>query len=201
MIQTDNNEMSVGLNMRTVQELPVIDRNHQELANLQPGVTPPDVRFPLTQDPSRQREWNTNGQPYYSNHQGLDGVTNYEPMRGTAIRVVPEEAVQQFNVASANYPADRGFAAGSLSQIVSRPGTNGWHGSLFEFHKNNDLIARSPFDATGNQPRLTYNQFGGSVGGPIVRDRFFFFGSYEGNYNRGDDTHGRDCTYRCHACR
>jgi Carboxypeptidase regulatory-like domain len=55
MIQTDNNEMSVGLNMRTVQELPVIDRNHQELVNLQPRITPPDVRFPLTQDPARQR--------------------------------------------------------------------------------------------------------------------------------------------------
>src|SRR5438477_4731291 len=88
MIQTDNSEMSVGLNMRTVQELPIVDRNHQELVNLQPGITPPVIAFPLTQDPSRQRVWNTNGQPYWANWQGFDGVTNYEPMRGTAIRVV-----------------------------------------------------------------------------------------------------------------
>jgi hypothetical protein len=188
MIQTDNDEVAVGLNTRTVQELPVLDRNHQELVNLQPGVTPPAVRFPLTQGPSRQREWNTNGQAYYANRQGLEGVTNYEPMRATAVRVVPDEAVQQFNVASANYGADQGFAAGSLSQIVTRPGTNGWHGSLFEFHRNNALVARSPFDTTGDTPRLTYNQFGGTIGGPIVRDRFFFFGSYEGSYNRGENT-------------
>jgi len=188
MIQTDNSQMSVGLNMRTVQELPIIDRNHQELVNLQPGVTPPEVRLPLTQDPSRQRQWNTNGQPYYANYFALEGVTNYEPMRGTAVRVVPVEAVQQFNIATANYPEDQGFVAGSVTSVVTRPGTNGLHGSLFEFHKNNHLIARSPFDVTGNQPRLTYNQFGATVGGPVVRDRFFFFGSWEGNYNRGSAT-------------
>src|SRR5581483_5885381 len=91
MIQTDNNEMAVGLNTRTVQELPVIDRNHQELVNLQPGVTPPVIAFPLTQDPSRQRKWEVNGQPYYANIQNIDGVVNYEPMRGTAVRVAPEE--------------------------------------------------------------------------------------------------------------
>src|SRR5581483_3984079 len=188
MIQTDNNEMAVGLNTRTVQELPVIDRNHQELVNLQPGVTPPVIAFPLTQDPSRQRKWEVNGQPYYANIQNIDGVVNYEPMRGTAVRVAPEEAVQQFNVSSANYPANQGFAAGSVSDIVTRPGANGWHGSLFEFHKDNNLVARGPFDVSGYAPRLTYNQFGATIGGPIVRDRFFFFGSYEANYNRGDET-------------
>ena len=125
MIQTDNNEMSVGLNMRTVQELPVIDRNHQELANLQPGITPPDVRFPLTQDPSRQREWNTNGQPYYSNHQGLEGVTNYEPMRGTAVRVVPEEAVQQFNVAIGQLSGGSGFRR-RIAQSDRHPARHQW---------------------------------------------------------------------------
>jgi hypothetical protein len=108
-------------------------------------------------------------------------------MRGTAVRVVPEEAVEQFNVATAEYPVNKGLAGGSLSSIVTRPGTNGWHGSLFEFHKNNNLVARGPFDTTGYAPRLTYNQFGASIGGPIKSDRFFFFGSYEGNFNRGDD--------------
>jgi hypothetical protein len=185
MIQTDNSEVATGLNTRSVQELPVIDRDHQQLVQLQPGVTPPEIRFPLTQDAQRQREWNTNGQPYYANRQELDGVTNYEPMRGTAVRVVPAEAIQQYNVSTANYPENRGFAAGALTDVITRPGTNGWHGSLFEFHSNNKLHARSPFDITGDAARLTYNQFGLSLGGPIVTDRFFFFGSYEGNYNRG----------------
>jgi hypothetical protein len=185
VMQTDNDEMSLGINMRSVQELPVIDRNHQQLVQLQPGVTLPEIRYPLTEDPQRQREWNTNGQPYYANRQGLEGVTNYEPMRGLAVRVVPDEAVQQFDVATANYPESRGFGAGALTQIVTRPGTNGWHGSLFEFHSGTELHARSPFDITGDAARLTYNQFGATVGGPIKTDRYFFFGSYEGNYNRG----------------
>jgi hypothetical protein len=188
VIQTDNNEMSVGLNMRTVQELPIVDRNHQELVNLQPGVTPPVVAFPLTLDPQRQRIWNTNGQPYWANWQGFDGVTNYEPMLGIAVRIFPEETIKQFNVASANYPASEGFASGTVSYVASRPGTNGWHGSLFEFHKDNNLVARGPFDVNGNTPRLTYNQFGATIGGPVVRDRIFFFGSWEGNYNRGAQT-------------
>ena len=188
VIQTDNNEMAIGLNTRTVQELPVIDRNHQQLMQLQTGVSPPEIRFPLTQDPQRQREWNTNGQPYYFNRQALGGLTNYEPERGLAVRVVPAEAIQQFNVATANYPASRGFATGSLTDVVTRPGTNGWHGSLYEFYSGNALNARSPYDISGDEARLTRNQFGASVGGPVVKDRYFVFGNYEGNYNRGATT-------------
>jgi len=188
VMQTDNAEMSVGLNMRTVQELPVIDRNHQQLVQLQPGVTPPEIRLPLTADPQRQREWNTSGQPYWANWQGIEGVSNYEPMRGLAVRVVPAEAVQQFNISTSNSPENQGFATGSLTQIITRPGSNGWHGSLFEFHNNNWLNARSPYDISGDTARRTMNQFGLSLGGPIVPDRFFFFGSWEGRYDRGAAT-------------
>src|SRR5215471_1821600 len=113
MIQTDNSEMAVGLNMRSVQELPVIDRNHQELVNLQTGITPPIVAFPLFEDPDRQRIWNTNGNPYWANRQGIDGAMNYEPIRALAIRVVPDEDIRQFNITSGNYTDNKGFAGGS----------------------------------------------------------------------------------------
>jgi hypothetical protein len=185
VIQTEGNEMSLGLNTRTVREMPIIDRNHQQLMDLQPGVTPPLILFPLAQDPQRQREWNTNGQPYFTNHQYLDGINNLERMQAIAVRVVPVEAIQQFNIATANYPESRGFATGSITNVVTRPGTNGWHGSAFEFWSGNALSARGPFELNGNTPRLNYNQFGITVGGPIKKDRYFVFGSWEGNYNRG----------------
>ena len=70
-----------------------------------------------------------------------------------------------------------------------RGGTNGWHGSLFEFHSNNNLRSRAYFNSPDNPiPRFVYNQFGAAVGGALVPDRTFIFGSYEGNYTRGSDT-------------
>ena len=187
VIQTENGEVSLGVYTRMVQELPVVDRNHQQLMQLETGVTPPTVDFSRTEDPARQREWATNGQRW--NLQQTDGVVNLEPFRGIASRVTPVENIQQLNVATSSYTPEKGYTAGSFSNVATRPGTNDWHGSLFEFHSNDRLHARSPWNVAGNpKPRFTYNQFGATAGGHIVRDRFFFFGSYEGNYNRGQNT-------------
>jgi hypothetical protein len=186
-VQSENGEVSTGVYTRMVGELPVVDRNHQQLMQLQTGVTPPVVNYPKSVDPERQREWATNGQT--SSIQNLDGVTNLEPFNGTAIRVTPSESIQQLNITTSGHTADKGYAAGSDLNVVTRPGTNDWHGSLFEFHGNNKLRARSPWNViSSDAPHMTYNQFGATAGGHIVRDRFFFFGSYEGNYNRGQNT-------------
>lgn len=185
-VQTEDGEVALGIPTRSVRELPILERNHQQLTQLQTGVITPTPTVPLVVDPDRNRYFSTNGQRPAFNMWNVDGVNNWEPFRGGAIRVQPVESIQQMNVTTASPSADKGFSAGLINYNLTRPGTNEWHGSLFHFHSNNELRSRpffnhEPFD----KPRHTYNQFGGTVGGRIIPDRTFFFGSYEGSLNRG----------------
>ncbi|HWQ55583.1 MAG TPA: TonB-dependent receptor [Bryobacteraceae bacterium] len=185
-VQTDNGEVNLGVSSRTVRELPILDRNHQQLAQLQTGVTPPTATVPMAVDPAQNRFFSTNGQRPVINMWQTDGMHNWEPFRGTAIRVQPVESIQQMNMTTGSSNAEKGFSGGMIANTMTRPGTNGWHGSLFEFHSNNELRSRPFFNNEPfEKPRFTYNQFGGTIGGAIVPDRTFIFGSYEGNYNRG----------------
>jgi hypothetical protein len=185
-IQTAGGEVSTALTERNLHDLPVIDRNYQQLTGLQQGVTPPEPALDMVRDPARNRFASVNGQHPATNEWMNDGVWNTEPFRGTAVRVQPMESIHQLNMTTASLPAERGFAAGGVFQSFIRPGTNSWHGNLFEFYSGAFLRTRNPFNAGGNpDPPFVYNQFGGAFGGPIARDKTFFFGSYEGTYQNG----------------
>jgi hypothetical protein len=188
-VQDDNAEVGVGLGTRPVQELPVIDRNHQQLTVLETGITPPIPGLSQDLDPERNRFYSTNGQAPFQNQYYLEGLTNEEQTRGTAMRVTPEEGIEQMSIATANPTMDKGFTSGAFVDTSRRSGTNGFHGSLFEFWSGDILRTRNAFDTvdTGS-PRYNFNQFGGTAGGAVVPDKTFLFGSYEGTYNRGDQT-------------
>ena len=169
-IETDGGEMSMAVDTRTLHELPVIDRNYQELIELPSGVTPPVPALDMVRDPARNRFASVNGQPPTSNLWMSDGVMNLEPFRNTAVRVQPIESVQQLNLETASLPAERGFTGGGLFNSITRPGTNDWHGSLFEFYSSHILRARNFFNVAQNpNPRFVYNQFGATFGGPLVK--------------------------------
>ena len=188
-IQSDGGSIAIALDTRTVREMPVIDRNHQQLVGLQTGVTPPVVLLDNTRDPDRNRFFAINGQSPFSNWWLLDNVTNQEPFRGTAVRVVPEEAIEQTQISTASLPAQKGFVGGGLMNDLTRPGTNDWHGSLFEFYSGNILRTRNFFNVPNNpDPRFVYNQMGGTFGGHIIKDKAFVFGSYEGTFANGSNT-------------
>lgn len=189
VMQDQPPEISRGYGTEFVRRLPVFDRNYQELPELMTGITTPVPSLNLTLNPQLSREFNTNGLPAYANDQLNDGLTVREPFTGVmSIRVVPNEAIQQLNLRTSNYRAEGGFAAGTLSNVFVRPGTNnGVHGSAFGFWSSDALSARNPFNAAGNpDPRLHYWQYGGTVGGAIIPDRMFLFGSYEGTRRSGD---------------
>lgn len=189
VVQNHGGEVSVALGTRTVRELPVIDRNYQQLVGLQSGITPPQPALDIARDPDRNRYFSAIGQAPSVNTPALDGVINLEPFRGSAVRVTPEETVQQLNIITANETADKGFTGGALYTAVTPGGTNDFHGSLYEFYSGDFLRTRNPFNTNGNpDPRFVYNQFGASAGGPIVRDQTFIFGSYEGTYQNGANT-------------
>ena len=188
--QESGSEIGEGFTTTTVRTLPVFDRNYQELNGLVSGVTPPVTSFPLTFDPQGTRQFNTNGLPAYTNDTLSDGISLREPFTNEiAIRVLPDEAVQQLNVITGNYPARDGFASGTIGNVFPRPGTNGVHGSLFGFMTDDFFRTRDPFVTAGNpQPALHNRQFGGTIGGAIIPNSLFFFGSYQGTIFDGSQT-------------
>ncbi|MCC6589284.1 MAG: TonB-dependent receptor [Bryobacterales bacterium] len=186
-LQTDSAEVSRAYGTRTIRSLPVLDRQHQELIGLMPGITPPVTMFDRIDDPQRTRQFNVNGQPAFANVHYQDGSYNNEQATGRMSRVAPNEAVQQLNIRTSNYNAEYGFAGGSWGNTVTRPGTNRPHGSIFGFHTGSFFTARNPLNVANNpDPNFNQNQFGGSAGLPLIKDRMFAFISYEGFMQRGN---------------
>jgi len=182
VIQPDSAEVSREYDAKFVQELPVLDRNYHEFIGLMPGVTPPMFESDPRLDPQRNRMWNTNGQPEGANYKTLEGVANQEAFTGREVHIAPVDAIRHLDVRTSNYTADGGRAAGSIHDVNTRPGTNGVHGSVYEFYSPGLFQARSYFNREPNSvTHLVSNQFGASIGGPIARDTMFFFLNYEGN--------------------
>jgi hypothetical protein len=188
-VQGNGAEISTGIGTRMIRELPLIDRNHQELVGLQTGITPPQPAIDMVRDPARNRFYSANGQSPTVNEWQSDGVWNQEPFRGTATRVQPVENLQELQITTSAHTAEKGFVGGALVNTVTRGGTNDWHGSLFEFYSGNEFRTRNPLNSgTIADPRFVYNQFGATAGGPVVKDKTFVFGSYEGTYQNGATT-------------
>jgi hypothetical protein len=185
--QTIPPDLGTGYTSNTIRSLPVFDRNHQELNGLMTGVTPPATTFSLSFDPQLNRQFNTNGLPAFTNDQLSDGISIREPFTNQlAMRVLPDEAIQQLNVFTDTYSVNRGFASGSISDVYPRPGTNGLHGSLFGFVTDDFFRTRNPFEPAGlPQPTIHNRQFGGTLGGPLAHDKLFWFLSYQGYIDDG----------------
>ena len=123
---------------------------------------------------------------------GLDATGVKDPRQEAALRlVISTDTIAEFRVNSTLYSAESGSGAGGQVNLVSKSGTNEFHGSVFEFFRNDTLDARNPFD-TSKQP-FRLNQFGGNVGGPIIKNRTFFFANYEGLRQRVSQTFRTTC--------
>ncbi len=160
-------------------DLPVVGRrNVLSLASLMPSVT----RVALSDGPGQQ-QINVNGQRSYSTNVTLDGAAMYYTHRGQTLMPPPPEALQEVKLITSGMSAEYGRGAAAVS-LITRSGTNKFHGSAWNYLRNDVLDARSFFAAT--VPKLRYNQFGGTIGGPIQRDRAFFFFTFQGVEQRSD---------------
>lgn len=166
----------------------MIDRNYQELVGLQTGITPPAPALGMVRDPAHNRLFSADGQAPDTNVWLQDALLNQEPFRGTAIRVTPEDVVQQVDIETNNLTADKGYVGGAVVTSSTATGTNGLHGSLFEVNSGDWSRTKYFLNSVGPNPRFVYNQFGATVGAPISRDQTFFFASYEGTYQSGGNT-------------
>jgi hypothetical protein len=188
-LQTDRSDLSRSLPAKQLLELPLATRNFQELASILPGVTPTSDVSTTLQNPMDTRAYQANGQLRSSNNSMIDGTDNNDPLIGVTINVPPVEAISEVNMMLGNFSADYGRSGGAVSSVVTRSGTNNLHGSLYEFHQNDRLRARNFFNvAPQPKPNLTRNQYGATLGGPLVKDRTFLFGFYQGFLQRQAQT-------------
>lgn len=190
-LQTDSATVGALVTNRAVQDLPVNGRNAIRLVQLAPGATE-SVQSSLgggtRPDDRRQTSVvSANGQTDSANNFMLDGMDNNERAIATIIVKPSIDAIQEVKVDTNMYSAEVGRAGGAVINMITKSGTNGFHGTLFEFLRNDLLDAKNFFNVpqpgnplAGVKPEFRQNQFGGSFGGPVKKDKTFFFVDYEG---------------------
>lgn len=189
LLQTEGAEVSRTFEAQSVRDLPIANRNVQALVGLAAGVSPPVQSFTPLEDPQGTTFFNANGQGSTANNTIVDGVDNTNPTLGLSIYLPNPEVVSEVNVTTSNYSAEFGRVGGAVVNIITRSGTNEFHGSAWEFNRVADLAARDFFDQVPEpKPGLTRNEFGVTLGGPIKKDKAFFFFGYQGRYERQSTT-------------
>ena len=182
-IDTSTNTLGKVVSGREVLELPLNGRNFAQLGLLQAGVASLTAGL-ATQGGSLRsgQSYAVNGQRPESNNFLLDGIQNVNRMDGGFALKIPIDAIAEFRILTNTAPPEYGANTGSTTSVVTRAGGNQFHGSIFEFFRNDALDTRNYFSSEVEP--LKQNQFGATVGGPIRTDRLFFFTYYEGFRNR-----------------
>jgi len=176
LLKADRADVSTVLTTNEIASLPILNRNLTEVVFALPGTQMNDWQHSSAENPQGGVQFSANGQQFTHNGFLLDGTENNSSGLGIAVINPNIDALQEFKVTTGNYDAEFGSVAGALLQATTKSGTNQWHGSLFEYVRNGQFDAADPF--AGSLP-LHWNQFGGSVGGPVVKNKFFFFFDYQ----------------------
>ena len=194
VLQTDKADTHTELNAKQVANLPLPGyRNYQSLINLVPGATPAAFQNSVTDTPGRSLTTNINGTNRNNNVTRIDGAASVNLwLPHHTGYVMPAEMVDSVNVTTAAGDSDQGMAGGAAITLITKSGTNQIHGSAFEYHDNQHLKAYNYFakanplaDGTATpKPLSIYNNYGGTIGGPIKRNKLFFFYSFDGTRQR-----------------
>ena len=189
LLQTTNAEISDVIENREVVQLPLNGRNFINLAQLSDGVViPPGGTRGGALGQAGQLP-NVGGQRSGHNIYLVDGAKVTDELFNNLVLNPSVDSIQEFKIQKSMYPAEFGGKASALINAVTRAGTNAFTGSVFEFHRNDAFDSRNFFQPADQElPPLRQNQYGGSIGGPIARNRTFFFGSYEGTKLRRSQT-------------
>ena len=177
-LQTDRADISTTIGQKQIADLPLSSGNNfQSLLNTVPGMSP--VVFNNSQffNANNDLSVNANGQSSYVNLYQIEGIDDDQRTGIHIILVPPAAAIQNVDITTNNFEAEFGRAVGTVVNVTLKSGSNSFHGSAFQSMENNGVNARNYF-ATGPNGRLVYNYTGGSIGGPILKDKLFFFGDY-----------------------
>ncbi len=202
LVETGNATLGIVIDEKKVVDLPLNGRNFSQLGTLIPGVVAPPTALggapgdatagvgPAGGFGAFTAGFSVNGMRNQSNNFLLDGATNNDTFNTGFVLRPPPDAIQEFKILTHSYNAEYGRNAGSVVNVVTKSGTNSWHAAAWEFNRDDSLQSRN-FFAPANQPKpkLKQNQFGGSLGGPLARNKLFAFGYYEGyRYQQGITT-------------
>ena len=181
IVETTRTSVSSTINQRAIDNLPVNGRNFLDFATLTPGVV---------REPTRSGDLSVGGQKGTLNSLQVDGADNNNTFFGQSFGRTgtrppyqfSEESVQEFQVNQNGFSAEFGRAGGAIINVVTKSGTNDWHGSAFEYFRDESLNSNTPIlTARGaKRPKSQINQFGGTVGGPFKKDKAFFFATFDG---------------------
>lgn len=184
VLQTDRADVHHDLTATTLEQVPLPPGNNfQSLMRTIPGSTPPTTAHSIPTNPTRSLDFSVNGASDYGNTVKIDGVTDYNIWVPENTAYVPSsDAIESVNVTTANFNPEQGLAGGSTTNVEIKSGTNQIHGDAYEYHFDNATEAHNFFDAENGitrKPKDIFNQFGASVGGPIKKDKVFYFSNVE----------------------
>jgi hypothetical protein len=195
LLQTTKADVNTNIESKAVTDLPLSGyRNYQTLVNLVPGATPGQFQNAEIDTPQRDLSTNINGQERGANNTKVDGAANIlVTMPHHMVYVPPVESIEEVNISTNSFDADQGMTGGAAVTVATKSGTNNFHGSLFAFNANNVTRAKwwDENRAGANKPNGNRNILGGSIGGPIKKNKLFFFTDWEGTFERV----GRSGTY------
>jgi hypothetical protein len=180
---TDRADIDVQFSQKYVEDLPILNRNFTNFELLSPGTQKlPGFNHAATENPQGGGQIQVNGQHFSGTNFELDGTDNQDPILGIIVVNPNLDAVGEAKIALQDYDAESGKATSGLVSVQTKSGSNDIHGTGFFFNRNSDQQARDPFTNAPGVPLAAANwrQFGGSVGGPIIKNKLFFFGDYQG---------------------
>ncbi|MBI3472477.1 MAG: carboxypeptidase regulatory-like domain-containing protein, partial [Candidatus Solibacter usitatus] len=187
-LQTDRADVNHQIQTAQIVNLPFTGnagRNWQALYKIIPGFAPPAELHSDAGNPQRALGANVNGSSYSNNNTRLDGATvSYPWLPHIVAYVPPADAVEAVNIVSNSFDAEQGMAGGSAINVSIKSGTNDYHGSAHWFHTNSAVRARNFFNVSSGIPKNILNQGGGTFGGPIRKNRLFFFADWEKTVRR-----------------
>ena len=179
LVDTEKTDSSTAVTPQQIQDLPLNGRDFANLAILAPGVKLVD-----SYDPTKNRYavYAVNGSSGRNTNTTVNGIDNKDNTVGGAVMQLPLEAVQEFNISTARFSAENGRSEGAALNIITKSGTNGYHGSLYGFFRSQALQTINAIDQKAGNPKPDYSrqQYGGSFGGPIRKNKDFGFFAYEG---------------------
>jgi Carboxypeptidase regulatory-like domain/TonB dependent receptor len=187
-LQTDRADVSQQLQSQQLSDLPEAGmRNFQNVFIIIPGFSPPASSHSEAGNPQGALATNVNGASYNNNATRLDGALDLYPWLPEIVAYVPSaDAIQTVNVVTASFDAEQGMAGGSVVNVAIKSGTNQFHGAAWEFNAISALKARNYFYYGVNNPKNIINQFGGNFGGPIKKNKLFFFANWEATDKRAN---------------
>jgi hypothetical protein len=181
-LKTDRADVAINFNAQEIENLPIPDHNFTNLQLLLPGAVQLGWSHAADENPQGSKQIQVDGQAFGGVNYTLDGTDNQDPILGIIVINPNSDSMSEAKIATQNFDAEFGKAVASVVTVQTKSGSNAFHGTAFDNRESAANLARDPFAQSGSGPIPAglKNQFGGSIGGPILKDKIFFFGDYQG---------------------